>query len=145
MKLTYLNKTDKKIPKSLFAQVLKELPKVEPGRCETELELLLTDNTEIHSLNKIYRGKDRPTDVLSFSLDDPKNLGQLVISVQRAEEQAEEIGQSLREELRFLFAHGLLHLCGYDHEIPEEEAVMLKKTYTLLGRSQERTGALERT
>lgn len=134
MKLTYTNSTSKKISKTLFTALLKNLPKVVPIVTQKEVELLLTNNAEIHVLNKTYRGKDRPTDVLSFSLEDPVNLGQLVISVERAEEQAKEIGQSLEEELRFLFAHGLLHLCGFDHEKPEDEAIMLPKTYELLGR-----------
>lgn len=134
MKLTYTNSTSKKIPKTLFTSLLKNLPKVVPAVTQKEVELLLTNNEEIHALNKTYRGKDRPTDVLSFGLEDPVNLGQLVISVERAEEQAKEIGQSLEEELRFLFAHGLLHLCGFDHEVPEDEAIMLPKTYQLLGR-----------
>lgn len=134
MKLTLLNKTDTKIPKSLFTPILKRLSQVEPRLAQTELELLLTDNDEIQILNRDYRGKDKPTDVLSFSLDDETTLGQLIISVERAKEQAGEVGQSLEEELRFLFAHGLMHLCGYDHEKPEDEAVMLPKVYQVLGR-----------
>lgn len=134
MKLNFLNKTDKKIPKSLFTQLLKTLPKVEPHVKQTEMELLLTDNTEIHELNRVYRGKDRPTDVLSFGLEDDVNLGQLVISVERAEEQAKEVGNTFEEELRFLFAHGTMHLLGYDHEVPEDEKIMLEKVYQLLGR-----------
>lgn len=136
MELTFTNSTSKKIPKKLFTDILKTLPKIVPKPVQKEVELLLTGNKEIHLLNKTYRGKDRPTDVLSFGLEDPVNLGQLVISVERAEEQAKELGQSLEEELRFLFAHGLLHLLGYDHEKPDEEKLMIQKTYQLLGRIQ---------
>ena len=135
MKLILLNKTDKKIVKNLFTDLLKTLPKVEPALKQTEVELLLTDNAEIHELNRVYRGKDHPTYVLSFGLEDDTNLGQLVISVQRTQEQAKEVGNTFEEELRFLFAHGLMHLCGYDHETPEDEAVMLPKVYQILGRS----------
>ncbi len=134
MKLILLNKTDKKIPKKLFTDLLKVLPKVEPKVSQTEVELLLTNNAEIHELNRVYRGKDRPTDVLSFGLEDNTNLGQLVISVERTQEQAKEVGNTFEEELRFLFSHGLFHLLGYDHEVPEDEVVMLKKVYQLLGR-----------
>ncbi|QQR54460.1 rRNA maturation RNase YbeY [Candidatus Peregrinibacteria bacterium] len=134
MKLIYLNKTSEKVSKTLFTKILKCLPKVEPQLTQTELELLLTNDTEIQNLNRNYRGKDRPTDVLSFSLEDEHTLGQIVISVERARAQAETLDQPLEEELRFLFAHGLMHLCGYDHETPEEEAVMLPKTYQVLGR-----------
>lgn len=143
MKLTLLNKTNHEVPKSLFTPILKRLPEVEPGLPHTELELLLTDNAEIQILNRDYRGKDKATDVLSFSLDDDTTLGQLVISLERTEEQAKEVGNSFEEELKFLFAHGLIHLCGYDHETPEEEAVMLPKVYRVLGRIN--SGALERT
>ncbi len=134
MKLTVVNSTKTRVPKTLFMKILDQLPKVIPGITQTELELLLTTDEEIHALNKTYRGKDRPTDVLSFGLEDPTNLGQLVISVPRAREQAEQIGQALNEELRFLFAHGLLHLLGYDHEDPADEKIMLGKAYKLLGR-----------
>jgi probable rRNA maturation factor len=135
MKLTLVNSTQTKVPKTLFTELLKRLPKVLPPLTQTELELLLTTDEEIHALNKAYRGKDRPTDVLSFTLDEPKTLGQLVISIPRAQQQAEDLGQTLNEELRFLFTHGLLHLLGYDHEDPEEEKRMLEKTYALLGRT----------
>lgn len=134
MKLTLVNSTQTRVSKTLFADILKRLPSVVPAFSQTELELLLTSDEEIHALNKTYRGKDRPTDVLSFTLDDPKTLGQLVISVPRTQEQAEQLGQSFEEELRFLFSHGLLHLLGYDHEDPADEKIMLAKTYALLNR-----------
>lgn len=135
MKLTIVNSTSTKVPKTLFTTILKRLPEVLPPIAQSELELLLTTDEEIHALNKTYRGKDRPTDVLSFGLEDDTNLGQLVISIPRAKEQAVQIGQSLNEELRFLFAHGLLHLLGFDHEDPADEKVMLEKAYKLLGRN----------
>ena len=97
MKLNFLNKTDKKIPKTLFTELLKKLPTVETNIPQTEMELLLTDNAEIQELNRTYRGKDRPTDVLSFGLEDDTNLGQLVISVERTEEQAKEVGNTFEE------------------------------------------------
>jgi probable rRNA maturation factor len=135
IELIFANEANDAIDAHIFETLLARLPEV-MGRLDYEdLELLLTDDSTIHALNKQYRGKDRPTDVLSFSLEDPVHLGQLVISVDRAREQAEQIGQSLEEELRFLFAHGVLHLLGYDHEEPEEEKEMLEKTYALLGRS----------
>jgi probable rRNA maturation factor len=135
MKLTIVNATETRVPKTLFTTILKRLPEVLPPITQTELELLLTSDEEIHALNKSYRGKDRPTDVLSFGLEDNTNLGQLVISIPRAKEQAVQIGQSLNEELRFLFAHGLLHLLGFDHEDPADEKIMLEKAYKLLGRN----------
>ena len=135
LKLTLVNNTDQTISKQLFTSLLKRLPLVEPNDAHTELELLLTTNAEIHELNRTYRGKDSPTDVLSFGLEDPQNLGQLVISLDRTAQQAQEVGHSFEKELQFLFAHGLFHLLGYDHENPADEAVMLAKVYAFLGRT----------
>ena len=78
-------------------------------------------------LNKLFRGKDSTTDVLSFPNEpeefdpDQKNLGDVVISVEQANRQAEENGLSLELELKQLILHGLLHLCGYDHETDNGE------------------------
>lgn len=102
---------------------------------DAEVSITLTDNTHIHELNKTYRGIDRPTDVLSFALnesDEPEILdgpevdvlGELVISVERAREQAMEYGHSLRREIAFLTVHGMLHLLGYDHMKEEERREM---------------------
>ena len=134
IKLLFVNETKTTVDSALLQALLKRLPKVEGVLAYEDVELLLTDDATIQQLNKQYRGKDKPTDVLSFSLDDPVHLGQLVISVDRAKEQAKELGQSLEEELKFLFAHGLFHLLGYDHEEPEEEKIMLQKVYDLLDR-----------
>ncbi len=138
MKLLYSNETKTKVPVALFKTILKRLPIVEPSTTHEDVELLLTDDATIQKLNKQYRDKDRPTDVLSFSMEDPVHLGQIVISVDRARQQAKDIGQSLEDELQFLFAHGILHLLGYDHEKPEEEKVMLAKAYELLQRHEKR-------
>ncbi len=137
IQLHFLNESEYQADEALFTPYLLRLESVIPNLLYTEVELLLTDNAQIRELNKTYRGKDAPTDVLSFSLADEKRLGQIVISVERAEEQAEELGQALQDELQFLFVHGLLHLLGYDHETPEEEAQMLNKAYTLLGRKKD--------
>ncbi len=91
-----------------------------------EVSITLTNNAYIHELNKKYRQIDRPTDVLSFALnesDEPEVedgpeinvLGDIIISVERAEEQAAEYGHSVRREMAFLTVHGMLHLLGYDH------------------------------
>jgi len=83
---------------------------------ETELSLVICDDPTIQALNARWRGKDEPTDVLSFPQDDEIVLGDLVISVDTALRQARERGHDLRCELRVLLVHGLLHLLGYDHE-----------------------------
>jgi probable rRNA maturation factor len=88
-----------------------------------ELSLIITDDAEIHELNLQYRGKDRPTDVLSFPMieptgfaDDATMLGDIVISLETAQQQADEADIPLSRELAFLFIHGFLHLLGFDHE-----------------------------
>ena len=89
----------------------------------------MTDPT-IHTLNRRYRGKDRPTDVLSFPLADeiqPSLLGDVVISVETAACQAQRRGHSFREELQVLLIHGILHLLGYDHEISRSEAIRMRR------------------
>lgn len=87
-----------------------------------EISLSFCTATEIQALNKQYREKDSVTDVLSFpALAEVPTLGDIVICTSRAQEQASELGHSLKRELAFLFVHGLLHLLGYDHEISEDE------------------------
>ena len=113
------------------AEMVGILYKVENG----EVSVTLTDNAYIHTLNKEYRGIDRPTDVLSFALNESEEpateggpdinvLGDLIISVERAEEQAKEYGHSVRREVAFLTVHGMLHLLGYDHMQDEEREEM---------------------
>ena len=87
----------------------------------------LVSDKRMADLNKLFRGKDSTTDVLSFPNEpeefdpDQKNLGDVVISVEQANRQAEENGLSLEMELKQLILHGLLHLCGYDHETDNGE------------------------
>lgn len=123
------------------------------GLTSGEVTLTFTDNEEIHELNKQYRNIDRPTDVLSFALNDDGvdeldiifevesedeidpisgMLGDIIISVERAEEQRIEYGHSLEREIGFLFVHGFLHLMGYDHQDDAEEAVMTQKQESVL-------------
>ncbi|MBO5228272.1 MAG: rRNA maturation RNase YbeY [Lachnospiraceae bacterium] len=116
---------------------------------EVELNILLTDNENIHKLNKEFRDVDSATDVLSFPMleyekpadfdwleeaDECFNpesgelmLGDIVISLEKVKEQAEKYGHSEKRELAFLTAHSMLHLFGYDHMTPEEASVMEAK------------------
>ena len=100
-----------------------------------EVSITLTNNEYIHKLNLEYRKIDRPTDVLSFALNESEEpdveggpdvnvLGDIIISVERANEQAEEYGHSLKREMAFLTVHGMLHLLGYDHMEEEERKEM---------------------
>jgi len=77
---------------------------------------LVTNDSELHRLNRDFRGKDAPTDVLSFPLETPDGLGDIAISADRASEQAAEFGHTLQEEIKILMLHGVLHLMGMDHE-----------------------------
>jgi len=87
---------------------------------DMELSLSVVGDSEIRALNSQWRGKDYATDVLSFPQDDDLLLGDLVISLETASSQAFERSHTLRDELRILMVHGLLHLFGYDHEIGDD-------------------------
>jgi conserved hypothetical protein TIGR00043 len=95
------------------------------GLSKVELSIALVSDAQIKRLNKRYRNKDKPTDVLSFPIgekvEDWLILGDIVISVDTAKRQAQELGHSLEEELKRLLVHGLVHLLGYDHELGGEE------------------------
>ena len=102
--------------------------------------VIIVDNNFIHKMNKEYRGIDRPTDVISFALEDSHDidyddfrlLGDIYISIDKAREQAKEYGHSLRREICFLSVHGLLHLLGYDHMEKEDEKVMFARQEMIL-------------
>lgn len=107
---------------------------------EAELSVLLTDDRGIQELNREHRHKDKPTDVLAFPMDervpDPRGvLGDVVISLDTAERQARARRRPLIEEVRFLLAHGLLHLIGYDHANPVEKREMVAMTRALVKRA----------
>lgn len=97
-----------------------------------EFNIIIVDNEYIHNLNRDYRGIDRPTDVITFALEDNKDfievdhriLGDIYISLDKAKEQAEEYGHGFKREICFLACHGFLHLLGYDHMKEEDEKVM---------------------
>lgn len=124
---------------------------------EAEVNLLITDNEQIHEMNRNFRQIDRPTDVLSFPMIDypqagcfdfleddgaiqdcfnPETgellLGDIVISAEKAVEQAAEYGHSVKREYAFLIAHSMLHLMGYDHMEPEEASEMEAKQKEIL-------------
>jgi len=117
MKLIFSNETSAKIDIGIFECVLK---KAKIGR--KQVSLVIVDDKRIKEINKIYRSKNKPTDVISFAYNDspefPKEnlLGEIYISIDTAKRQAPELGHTLKYELKFLFAHGLLHLLGHTHE-----------------------------
>lgn len=109
----------------------------------TEMSVTFVNNDEIQKINNDYRGVNRATDVISFAIEDeaadddfpvimddelaaeiPQNIGDIFVSIDKVGEQAEFLGHSFERELGFLVVHGFLHLNGYDHMQPEDEAVM---------------------
>lgn len=109
---------------------------------EAELSIALVGDAEMHALNRDWRGRDRPTDVLAFALREgedagvqPDVLGDVVISLDTAARQAAARGHALADEVRTLLAHGILHLLGYDHErSPAEARRMFARQRALLRR-----------
>jgi probable rRNA maturation factor len=109
------------------------------GSDECEVSILLTDDAEIQSLNAQYRQIDAPTDVLAFAMREgadgglnPNLLGDIVISIQTAQRQAIDRHHPLEVELAWLTVHGVLHLLGYDHQTPQDAAIMFEKQETIL-------------
>lgn len=91
---------------------------------EAEVSVALVDDATILGLNRRWRGRDEPTDVLAFPQGDPDLLGDVVISLETARRQAEAAGQALEAELAWLAVHGALHLLGYDHHSAGEARAM---------------------
>lgn len=149
MKLLINNTTDEAID---FDQDLektaREVLKVEGLDDYVELSLTFVDRDEIHRLNMEYRGVDRPTDVLSFPIYESKEdfikasqdplrifeptLGDIVICMDVAKDQAKDFGHSLERELMYLSCHSILHLLGYDHMTEEDKKVMRSKEKTIM-------------
>ncbi|WP_018247790.1 rRNA maturation RNase YbeY [Orenia marismortui] len=99
---------------------------------EKEVSIALVDDKYIHGLNHRYRGKDQPTDVLSFPQEDNYLLGDIIISLETAQRQAEEYNHSFIREIGFLTVHGMLHLLGYDHYEEESRKIMREKEEEIL-------------
>jgi probable rRNA maturation factor len=91
------------------------------GNHGSSATIAFVSDKNIHKLNKQFRNVDKPTDVLSFPADEETNLGDIAISVETAAAQAKENGLSFETEIAQLILHGLLHLCGYDHETDNGE------------------------
>ena len=123
----------------IIQSVVETVLKLEKIKHDVNVYITLTNNEEIHKINKEYRDVDRPTDVLSFPMYEREEieklreekedeieeiLGDIIISIPKIKEQAEEYGHSYERELAYLITHGMLHLLGYDHIIEEEKVIM---------------------
>ena len=124
--------------KMLIRRAVEETLAYEAVEDDCEVSVTLCDNQEIRELNQRFRNIDRATDVLSFPLFDDDGmdahveeldcmLGDVVLSLERAKEQAEEYGHSFEREIAFLTVHSILHLLGYDHETSEDDEVDMRR------------------
>jgi probable rRNA maturation factor len=135
MEITILNRTNENLDsyKALFKKIASsaekrlELPK------DYEISVTFVRSRTIHTINRDYRGIDRPTDVISFAIQDDledfiqeenKDLGDIFINIDYARKQAKEYEHSYKREVCFLFTHGLLHCLGYDHMKEKDAKVM---------------------
>jgi len=126
--------------KMLIRHTILETLDYEGMETDAEVSVTFVDDEGIRELNKRFRNMDKPTDVLSFPLLDYEgeseepffdelchNLGDIVISLERAMAQANEFGHSFEREVAFLTAHSMLHLLGYDHELSDEDDADMRK------------------
>jgi probable rRNA maturation factor len=123
--------TGKKVPSRALKKIAQAVLAV-VGQAQAELSVALIGNAEMQKLNRQYRHKDYPTDVLSFPIEDTlfaghRLLGDVIISVEKAAEQAQEHGRTRDEELVTLLIHGIVHLLGYDHERSAKDARVMKR------------------
>lgn len=125
-------------PKNLLERAAQAALEHESQTSEAELSIVLTDDARLHQLNREYLGIDAPTDVLSFpaSETDPETgtpyLGDILISLPRAQVQATAAGHPLESEVQLLVVHGVLHLLGHDHAEVEEKARMWRAQAEIL-------------
>lgn len=131
MEITVLNRTNENIDefKDLFYQIATSAEEKLKLDSDYEISVTFVRSRTIHVINRDYRGIDRPTDVISFAIQDDledfeeenKDLGDIFINIDYGRKQAKEYGHSYKREIAFLFTHGLLHCLGYDH-MKEDEA-----------------------
>ncbi len=152
-----IGQTFKKDYEIMISEVIEASLNQEGCPYETEVSVTITDNEGIQEINQEFRNIDEPTDVLSFPMiqfEEPSNfdevdeesdeyfdldtgelmIGDIMISMNKAIEQAEQFGHSLEREIGFLTAHSMLHLMGYDHIILEEESIMKEKQEQILNK-----------
>ena len=142
----YYDDIDKIDEEELIRTVVETVLREEGIVQDLEVYITLTHNDNIQKINAEHRNIDKPTDVLSFPMFErneifslkenneqvEKMLGDIIVSVEKVREQAEEYGHSFKRELAYLVTHGMLHLLGYDHMIEEEKVVMRKREEEIL-------------
>jgi len=139
------------VDESWVRKIAQQVLKAESATPPYEVSIVFTDSETVQRLNRDYRGVDEPTDVLAFYMlpekepassfilppDGITRLGEVIISYPQAVEQAKDQGHSVNKELALLIIHGILHLLGYDHEKPEEEAKMRAREKELLEKASQ--------
>ena len=136
MEITVLNRTNENLDlySNLFKKISRSAEKLLKLDEDYEISVTFVRSRTIHTINRDYRGIDRPTDVISFAIQDDledfeeenKDLGDIFINIDYARKQAKEYGHSYEREICFLFTHGLLHCLGYDHMEKKDAEVMFK-------------------
>ena len=136
MEITVLNRTNENLDlySNLFKKISRSAEKLLKLDEDYEISVTFVRSRTIHAINRDYRGIDRPTDVISFAIQDDledfeeenKDLGDIFINIDYARKQAKEYGHSYEREICFLFTHGLLHCLGYDHMEEKDAEVMFK-------------------
>ena len=129
MKLLLINQSKDRAPRQWMQAWLKGLARQlgrrgHKGWASKEVVIVLVDGREMKRLNRLYRGKDYATDILSFETAEPTSLGEMVICLPTLRAQSKRTGLSERGELGYMLVHGVLHLLGYDHAQAREEAIM---------------------
>ena len=144
--IDFMDETDSLNQQELdFVQKILEHAAKEEGLGQSEVSVTFVTNEMIRDINREYRGKDQPTDVISFAMEElgegetaiigssePRMLGDIIISLDQTKEQAADYGHSFERELGFLAVHGFLHLLGYDHMTEEEEKKMFSRQEEIL-------------
>lgn len=131
--------------KEMVEEVLNYAAEKENVEENSEVSITIVNNKQIQEINKMYRSKDEPTDVISFAMEElgegeieitgegiPCVLGDIIISLEKVKEQAEEYNHTYSRELGFLVVHGFLHLLGYDHQNEDDEKRMFSRQRELL-------------
>ena len=135
-----------KVKSTWLKNVARQVQKAENVSEKSEMGLKITGDEEIHKLNRQYLDEDRPTDVLSFPMNEQSaavpvfvkvpdgklHLGDIVISYPQAAKQAAEHGHPVNHEIVILLIHGILHLLGYDHDVPKRKSVMRNREACIL-------------
>ena len=134
IELTIVNRSGRAFPRKFLETWVSKMTQAASKKIPSkkfkgkEFVIAFVTSAEIQRLNKQFRGKNKPTDVLSFESDDPGSIGELAISPEIISLQAREHGLLVREELGYMVLHGFLHLLGYDHETNKHDA---KKMFLL--------------